>query len=82
MPALPDKFEFVKPDIVLKFIAIVLFVSVFVVAENNVSNCDKVTLPSVPPSDNNILSPATSVALVLSVALSIFTIASTKPNSK
>ena len=54
MPALPDKFEFVKPDIVLEPAAIVLFVSVFDVAENNVSNCDKVTLPSVPPSDNYI----------------------------
>ena len=57
---LPDKFEFVKPDIVLLPL-IVLFVSVFVVPENNVSNCDNNTLPSVPPSDNNILSPATSV---------------------
>jgi len=68
--------------IVLLSESIVLFVSVLDVAENNVSNCDKVTLPSVPPSDNNIWSPATSVALVLSVAASIFTIASTEPNSK
>ena len=38
IPALPDKFEFVKPDIVLEPAAIVLFVSVYVVPENNVSN--------------------------------------------
>ena len=60
---------------------IVLFVSVFDVPENKVSNCDNNTLPSLPPSDNNILSPATSVALSKSVAPSIFTIASTLPNS-
>ena len=44
-------------DIVLFEALIVLFVSVFEVPENRVSNWDNNTLPSVPPSDNNILSP-------------------------
>ena len=61
--------------------AIVLLVSVFDVPENRVSNCDNNTLPSVPPSDNNILSPAANVSLSKSVAPSIFTMASTLPNS-
>ena len=60
---------------------IVLFVSVFVVPENKVSTCDNNALPSVPPSDTNILSPTASVPLSKSVAPSIFTIASTLPNS-
>ena len=60
---------------------IVLFVSVFVVPENKVSTCDSNALPSVPPSDINSLSLAASVALSKSVAPSIFTIASTLPNS-
>ena len=60
----------------------VLFVSVFDVPENKVSTCDKVTRPSVPPSDNKSKSLATNVLLVRSLALSIFTIASTTPNSK
>ena len=60
---------------------IVLFVSVFVVPEYKVSNCDNNTLPSVPPSDTNSLSPTANVALSKLVAPSIFTIASTEPNS-
>ena len=59
----------------------VLFVSVLDVPENKVSNCASVTRPSVPPSDNKSKSVATNVALVLSVAPSMFTIASTLPNS-
>ena len=49
--------------------------------ENKVSTCDNNALPSVPPSDINILSPTANVALSKSVAPSIFTIASTLPNS-
>ena len=45
------------------FFSFVLFVSVFVVPEYKVSNCDNNTLPSVPPSDTNSLSPTASVAL-------------------
>ena len=60
----------------------VLFVSVCVVPLNKVSNCDSVTRPSVPPSDNKSKSLATNVVLVRSLALSIFTLASTTPNSK
>ena len=59
-----------------------LFVSVFDVPENKVSNCDSVTRPSVPPSDIKSKSLAVKVLLVKSLALSIFTIASTTPNSK
>ena len=81
IPALPDNIEFVILDIVLFEALIVLFVSVFDVPENKVSNCDNNTLPSVPPSDNNILSPTANVALSKSDALSMFTIASTAPNS-
>ena len=44
----------VVPDIVFEPNAIVLFVKVCEVSLNKVSNCDKVTLPSVPPSDNII----------------------------
>ena len=63
---------------------IVLFVSVFDVPENRVSNCDNNTLPSVPPSETKI-----SYHLLLMwihflnlLPLSIFTIvSSTLPNS-
>ena len=58
-----------------------MFVSVFVVPENKVSNWDNNTLPSVPSSDNNNLSPAANVALSKLVAPSILTIASILPNS-
>ena len=75
------KLEAAIPERVLLSALIVLFVSVFDVPENKVSNWDSKTLPSVPPSDNNSLSPTANVALSKSVAPSILTIASTLPNS-
>ena len=59
----------------------VLFVSVLDVPENKVSNCASVTRPSVPPSEARSKSVVANVADVKSVALSIFTTASTLPNS-
>ena len=66
LPILDNVFE--APEIVL-------LVNVCVVLLNNVSIWDKFIRPSVPPSDANSLSDATSVWPVKSVALSIFTIA-------
>ena len=46
-----------------------------------VATCDKVALPSVPPSETNIWSLVDKVFDVKFVALSMFTMASTAPNS-